>query len=127
MSAIPEAAEHLDAEWLNAVLPERFATVHAVRTRDIGFGEGFVGQVYRLYLNEGEPDASTLIAKLASADPGTRELVGQIGGFDAEIRFYEELAPLAPIATPACYYTAMDHDTHACVLLLEDLPGRTVD
>src|SRR5262245_46331979 len=65
---------------------------------------------------------ASLVAKFPSASATNREFGTQYHFYDSEIYFYREIAPLAPIRIPRCYYTGMDEATGSYLLLLEDLP-----
>jgi hypothetical protein len=90
----------------------------------IGQGRGFAGQIARVALRY-EPAAAnapaTLIAKFASDDARTREMMGSLDGYAREVRFYRELAPELGLGTPRCYFAHYDPAAHDCCLLLEDL------
>src|SRR5262249_410011 len=112
---LPGRLIDLTAEWVtaslraNGVLGEERVT--AARDEGIGVGEGYMGQIARLQLSlDRVPSAAprTLIAKLPTLDPVARAAGEVIGGFEREVRFYRELAPLVPLRVPRCYVAAMD-------------------
>jgi thiamine kinase-like enzyme len=47
--------------------------------------------------------------------------VHSMGFYEREVRFYQELAAKSPVRTPRCYFSAVDLDNGASLLLLEDL------
>jgi hypothetical protein len=111
--AIPETSEEITAEWLTAVLRSRGvldqASVRKVRHEVLGVGEGFIGQIIRLHLDTDPPEGPRkLIAKIPTGLGQNRALAEMMGGYEREIRFYEELADDVDLPTPRCYYTAMD-------------------
>ncbi len=133
---MPARPSELSAEWLSACL--RRAGVLGAGDRVAGFelerigqGRGFAGQIARVALRY-EPASvnapATLIAKFATDDPSTQEMLRALGGYAREVRFYRELAPEIGLGTPRCYFAHDDPAARACCLLLEDLtPAKSVD
>jgi len=129
MTAIPQTPEEIDARWLTETLragghvaPD--TAVAAVDAERIAEGAGFVGLLARLRLEYARDDPGapkTLIAKLPSAEPGSRALATMFGLYEREVRFYAELAPHIELRTAACYHSAMDVAAGEYLLLLEDL------
>lgn len=129
---LPVSPEGLTPEWLTAALREGGALptgeVTAVEHAIIGTGIGFIGTVTRLMLTcSGAPAEApaTLIAKLPSADPGSRMVGVAFGMYEREVRFYETLAPDCGVPAPKPYFAAYDATVGQAVLLLEDLQGGT--
>ena len=120
---VVDDAAGLSPEWLTAALR---AGGHDVTVREVAataIGTGKMGANYRLALRGDGPLPATLVAKLAAGSPAARKRVGI--GYQAEVRFYQELAPLMPAANvPACWYAAITDDDTAFVLLLDDLAPR---
>ncbi len=113
MTTTVAGIDDVDATWLSEVLGKRVDAVTATRV-----GTGQMGECYRLALT-GRDLPGSLIAKLGSADPASRALVG--GAYRGEVRFYADVAPTVAIRVPACHYAAYDEETAQVVLLLEDL------
>ncbi|WP_211357142.1 phosphotransferase family protein [Nocardioides rubriscoriae] len=105
--------DDLDAAWLSEALGASVDTVTATRV-----GTGQMGECHRLTLT-GDGVPPSVLAKLGSADPAARALVG--GAYRGEVRFYEEIAPTVAIRVPACHHAAYDEASAQVVLLLEDL------
>jgi hypothetical protein len=125
---LPVSPEGLTPEWLTAALRESGALIEgevtAVERSVIGTGIGFIGIVTRLELTySGAPDEAphTLIAKLPSADPGSRMVGVAFGLYEREVRFYETLATSCGMPAPKPYFAAYDPTAGQAVLLLEDL------
>ena len=125
---IPDAPEALTARWLTAALRaggaiER-ASVVSADVALIAVDRGIGGQVARVRLQYDREEAgapATLIAKLPSAIELTRGGGRFLRLPEREVRFYAELRDAVPLASPQCYYAAVDVDGDAFVLLLEDL------
>lgn len=90
------------------------------------FGTGQFGLVVRAVL-EYRPDAPgaphSVIVKLPSEDPGSRGLAVAIGAYEAEVRFYQEVAPRSSIEVPTLYWGGFEQGTGRVSLVLEDLSG----
>ena len=99
--------QHVDLEW-------------------IGVGSGFSGRIARLRL-EWDQDAAaaprSLIAKFPSDDPTVRQFMRPL--FASEVEFYRQVAPVAGVAAPHCYYATPDSERTDGLLLLEDLARCT--
>jgi hypothetical protein len=118
-TALPTTVHDITPAFLSSVLGRPVATV---KVEQIAVGEGFVGQLARLTLD----DDSTLIAKLPTADPGGQFIGQLLRLWEREHRFYTEVAPQLSIRTARCYASLVDGDHY--VLLLEDLaPARAGD
>ncbi|MEO6398110.1 MAG: oxidoreductase family protein [Tepidiformaceae bacterium] len=124
---IPADVDAITPEWLTQVLragghlPE--GAVTAVNASVIGAGVGFIGTVARLNLKyDGSPaDApSTLIAKVPSADPGSRSIGMMYGFYEREVRFYQQMGQEAGIPVPKSYH-AESHAGGSAIILLEEL------
>ena len=104
---IPETPEALTPEWLNDVLApaERISDVHQ---EVLGEGEGFVGDILRLSLNDASGHVSSLIAKLPKLE---NRAVGELlGAYEREIMFYQTLGQRLPVRSPALFYADFDRD-----------------
>ena len=127
---IPDALSDLTPQWMTAALRAGgvigevsvTACVAVVIAADRGIG----GRVARVTLTYDRPHASapaTLVAKLPSVIPLTRGGGRYMRLPERELRFYRELRDGVPLASPRCYYAAVDTAGDAFVLLLEDLRG----
>ena len=94
------------------------SAVHA----PIGEDVGLLSKVVRTELRYAEPtghEPASLIVKIEPAAGPFRESAEKANVFIREIRFYEEIAPKAPIRVPRFYYG--DVGEKGGVLILEDL------
>jgi hypothetical protein len=128
MLAIPKQPEDLTAEWLSEALGVK---VVAVAAEPIAAGVGFLGKLARLtprYAGAAAGAPRSLIAKLPTLDPGTRQLARLFRFYEREVRFYQELAEQVALRVPRAYHAAADAASGDFVLLLEDLaPARIGD
>ena len=123
---IPADVGDITPEWLTICLQRggfvKRARVTSIDVRPVGF-KGMTGQISQLVItyDQNEPGPpSTVVAKFSAADPGVRAIVHSMGYYEREGRFYQELAAKSPVRTPRCYFCAVDLDSGASLLLLED-------
>lgn len=117
MDRIPLSLAEVDARFLTDALREvgilQHQEVTELRTRVIGEGAGFMGEVVDLDLtlsHECDGVPTSMILKIPIATRNRR--IGQtLGVYEREIRFYRDLQPLLPIRTPGHIYSAMDVTT----------------
>jgi hypothetical protein len=96
-----------------------------VNSAIIGTGQlGFVAHTSLSY--DGGSGPSSLITKLPSTDPRSRGMGAATGVYEAEVRFYRDIAPTSKARVPALYAAALDAATGRFTLLLEDL-SSTMD
>ena len=134
---IPESPAALTAEWLTAALRERGvitdASVQSFEMKPVNEGgtTGLLGEHARLRLIYDKPETGApqqMYAKFSLSDPELRALAHKWGYYETEVRFYDQIAAQSELRTPRCYYSALNNETGACVLLLEDLaPARNID
>lgn len=128
-AVLADTPADLTPEWFTAALREGgvLPAGASVATVDAGlFGTGQFGLVARAELTyDGEaPGApASVIVKLPSADAGSKQLGIAIGAYEAEVRFYQELAPRSTIAVPRPHWTSFEPGTGRVTLVLDDLTG----
>jgi aminoglycoside/choline kinase family phosphotransferase len=125
-----DSTDELTPEWLtatlraNAVINEH-AAVATAHSAVIGTGQlGFVARTMLTYSAGTGP--SSVIAKLPSTDPGSRAMGAAMGVYEAEVRFYRDIAPSIRARVPALYAAGLDRASGRFTLLLEDL-SSTMD
>ncbi|MEU1980695.1 phosphotransferase [Nocardia sp. NPDC019395] len=122
--AVIAGPDDLTAEWLTATLG---TTVLGFRSERIGTGQ--VSDCYRVTVDRapGSTGPRSVILKVASADPTSRQTGSAMGLYESEVRFYRELVPhLRGGPIPACYHAAIDTDSGAFDLVLEDAAPAVV-
>jgi hypothetical protein len=91
------------------------------------FGTGQFGLVARAelgYAGDAPSAPASMIVKLPSEDPGSRGLGIAIGAYEAEVRFYQEIAPRSSITVPTLHWGGFEPGTGRVTLVLEDLSDR---
>ena len=129
---IPVHPDDLTTAWLTRTLRNkgalRRAQVKGVRTELLGNKKGLTGQLARIHLEYDiveEAAPRTLVAKFSAPHPQTRTLIHAMGFYEREVGFYQDLADHSPLRTPRCYFSAVNGEEGASLLLLEDLaPAR---
>lgn len=123
--SIPDKVDDISAEWLTAALQGGGAIdcrIAKAEFERIGEGRGNLSSIVSCRLHYDAPSGGeppVVIVKIEPEGERFRESVEFSHGFEREIRFYREVAPLAPIRLPKFYYGA--YDAHRAVIILEDL------
>jgi Phosphotransferase enzyme family len=126
-AVLADTAADLTPEWFTVVLREGGALGPdaAVEKVDAGlYGTGQFGLVARAdlsYVGPADSAPQSVIVKLPSEDPGSRRLGVGIGAYEAEVRFYQEIAPRSSIAVPRLHWGSFEPGTGRVTLVLEDL------
>lgn len=127
------AEDLLTPEWLADALQ---LPVVGADMKSVGTGQ--IGDCERVRLTYSEPcdGPETVVAKIPSQDPTSRNAGVALGTYRKESKFYMELRDKVTIAAPHCHYVDFDEATCEFVLLLADaapaeqgdqLTGCTVD
>ena len=126
-AVLADSTADLTPAWFTAALREGSAIGPdtEVAGADVQlFGTGQFGLVARAELQYDHGTASgpaSVIVKLPSQDPGSRGLGIAIGAYEAEVRFYQEIAPRSCIDVPRSHWASFEPGTGRVTLLLEDL------
>lgn len=113
MTQVPSTIDEVTAPWLAECLG---APVMHARAERIAEDTGFSANLYRVHLTGAGP--ASVIVKLP-AESLARGGMEMLGGYQREITFYSDIAPVAPIATPHCHAARISGQDF--VLVLEDL------
>jgi len=127
LSEIPLSIDDVSNEWLGEALG---ATVTQQDRHQIGQGIGLMGDIYRVKVEYGEIEASALpasvVVKLPSSFEENREQGVALGMFEAEVRFYNELAPRGTAGLPRVFHANVEAGTANFVIVMEDLTNMTM-
>lgn len=129
LPAIPAHLGEVTPRWLTDVL--RFdgslddgGAVVAIHPRRIGEGVGIMGELHQVALTyEGPPgDApASVVVKMPSPFEENRAQGVNLGMYEAEVRFYRELAPRTPAGLPTVHLSEIVSGTADFVIVMEDL------
>ncbi|MFI5717311.1 phosphotransferase [Nocardia sp. NPDC051750] len=122
--AVIASPADLTGEWLTTTLG---AAVLGFRYERIGTSQ--VSDCYRVVVDyaAGATGPRSVILKVASGDPTSRQTGSAMGLYESEVRFYRELVPhLGGGPIPACYHAAIDPGSGAFDLVLEDAAPAVV-
>ena len=126
---IADTVADLTPGWFTATLREggtiaESDTVTSAEAEPVGTGQVGLVALARLTYEGPTTDApSTLIVKLPSPDAGSRGMATAMGLYEAEVRFYEEVAPRLGAAIPRMHWGRVDASAGRFSLVLDDLTG----
>lgn len=128
---VVRTVDDLTPDWLAGVLSDagRLDSSKVVALESEAIGTGQMSRVLRLtptYSADTASPPASLIAKIASEDATARGAGHAMGFYEAEVRFYREIAPQVTAATPPCIGAAIDATDGAFTVLLEDQPELVV-
>jgi hypothetical protein len=131
MTDIVDTIEGLTAKWFTEALRDGGTigpSISVVSADCTQIGTGQLGSVVRARLEYDMPAGpSSLIVKLPSLDPGSRQLGAAMGVYEAEVRFYQEIIPLVSVEVPHMHWGAVQPETGRFTLVIDDLsPGCAV-
>jgi hypothetical protein len=126
-ATIADTVADLTPSWFTAALTESGTiaagdAVASVDAEPIGTGQVGLVALARLDYDDSAADGpSTLVVKLPSPDAGSRGMAAAMGLYEAEVRFYEEIAPRLGPAIPRMHWGAVDAPAGRFTLVLDDL------
>lgn len=119
-SRLIRTADQVSPAWLTEVLGT--GPIDAVDLAPIGTGQ--MSLTYRARLRHTDPeraDPPTVVIKLAADDETSRSTGIALGIYEAEVRFYQELAPRIAGPLAGCYLAEFDQTAGWFTLVLEDV------
>jgi hypothetical protein len=117
MAAIPANIGEVTSGWLSEVMG---LPVTGCRSEQFGVGIGVSSALYRVHL-EGDGVPPTVVVKMPALDPAAVFTSTVLRMYLREAHFFRDLAASSPIRVPGCFHTAVDEETSAFVLVLEDM------
>jgi hypothetical protein len=117
---IPANINQVDTRWLGKVLN---AGVTSLNVTQIGQGVGIMGDIYRVALTyeDGATGPASVVVKLPSSFEENRAQGVALGMFEAEVRFYNELADQVSSGLPAIYRAEITPGSAEFVIVMQDL------
>ena len=104
--------QQIDTDFLSKTLG---GLVESFQVESIGFGEGYMSDLYRITL-QGTGLPASVILKRPSGDPERLELATRFNSYGREQHFYRELSEHSAIRSPRCYFNA----DYEFLIFLED-------
>lgn len=119
----PLGIADLTPDWLTGTLRRASGEAVVVAAEATPIGTGSVADCVRLELIWDRPTEApvSLVAKVPSSSPASRDAAAAMRTYELEAAFYGELADSLSVCRPACFATAYDSGTEGYVVLLEDL------
>ena len=122
---IPKTINDITSDWLSAAVG---AEVAAYQPTQIGQGVGIMGDIFRVDLKyaSGDLGPASVVVKLPSSFEENRSQGVALGMFEAEVRFYNELAREVKVGLPTIYRADIESGTADFVIVMEDLGRLTM-
>lgn len=127
MPDVVDTIDELTIDWFTTVLRsgKTIGRDTTVATADCRlFGTGQVARVVKAelgYTGDASGAPASVIVKIPAEDPASRQLGTVSGAYEAEVRFYESIAPRTEVSVPTVYWSGMEPGTGRFTLVLEDL------
>ena len=116
---IPESIDHVTTEWLSEVIQ---IEIKGLKHTQIGQGIGIMGDIFRVELDHEDLEIpKSVVIKLPSSSKENRAQGVALGMFEAEIKFYNELAQQVPVGLPHVHHAEIESGTYKFVIVMEDL------
>lgn len=115
---IPKDASEISAGWLGEVLG---IGIEQITLTQIGQGVGIMGDIYRAQFGGPDGQPASVVVKLPSSFEENRSQGVALGMFEAEVRFYNELAGDISVGLPQVHHAEIDSGTADFVIVMEDL------
>lgn len=122
-TALPLRVEEITPEWLSAALsvPGREVAIRDASTTNVVWGTATKVLLEVDYASGGEGLPSRLCVKGGFVP----ELLPFMApGYQAEARFYRDVAPILGKDLPACHFTGVDDDSGQGIVILDDLASQ---
>lgn len=126
---VPTTIDDLDPDWLTEALRGSElagdAAVTEFECEQIGIGLGVLALLHRLTLVYEPAGAGpeTLVVKIGSTHPPTREVVAGYRFYEREVAFYRDVADRVSLTTPVCAHAAFNPAGGDFVIVMEDVGG----
>ena len=124
--SIPLTIEDVTNDWLSEVIGHEVAHFQCTQ---IGQGVGVLGDIFRVRISyaSGLPDGPpSVVVKLPSSFPENRAQGVALGMFEAEVRFYNELASQVSVGLPQVMFADIKSGTAEFVVVMQDLSALSM-
>jgi len=121
---IPKDISEVTPQWMSEVLEQ---SVNTLEYTQIGQGVGIMGDIYRVTIDTNSDSVfPSVVVKLPSSAEENRAQGIALGMFEAEVRFYKELAGRVQVGLPQVYAAEIVAGTADFVIVMEDLSELTL-
>ena len=120
---IPENIQAVTPEWMSEVLGVQ---VGISSVEQIGQGVGIMGDIFRAHLTSEVNAPASVVVKLPSSFEENRSQGVALGMFEAEVKFYNELADQVTVGLPEVYHADIQSGSADFVIVMEDLSDLTL-
>jgi len=126
---IPKTRNDITVDYLNSVLKETLLKDNKIISIKDGekIPPQFKSTVNRIIPTYEHEDASlpkSLIIKIATSNPGIKNLLKHVQGYYKEAEFYKVLEKVPELKTPKVYYSAVNNKKTEFIIIMEDLELR---
>ncbi|MFV0533850.1 MAG: phosphotransferase [Cumulibacter sp.] len=117
----------VDPSWMRAALVQAGVATADAQLDEVRFeefiGTGQLGRSARFTLDWARPNGepTSVVAKIPGVHPELTAVLFDTGMYDAEIAFYNDVAPYVDVARPTCFHASSDRESLNFVILMEDL------
>lgn len=126
---IPSGITGVTPTWLTSVLRESGALgpdgkAVILQPVQIGQGVGIMGEIHRvalMYEGDAGDAPESVVVKLPSTFAENREQGVNLGMYEAEVRFYDELAERTAAGLPTIHMSKIESGTAEFAIVMEDL------
>lgn len=118
---IPLSIDDVSAQWLGEVLRRPVRNLHPTQ---IGQGVGIMGDIFRVavdYESAEQAGPASVVVKLPSSFEENRAQGVALGMFEAEVKFFRELADQVSVGLPEVMFAEINSGTAEFVIVMEDL------
>lgn len=122
---IPKTINEVTADWLSEAVAGDVADFQLTQ---IGQGVGIMGDIFKVALTyaPGAAGPDSVVVKLPSSFEENRSQGVALGMFEAEVRFYNELAAQVKVGLPKVHLAEIESGTADFVIVMEDLSHLTM-
>ncbi len=123
---IPLSIDDVSTQWLGEVLRCPVRNLHPTQ---IGQGVGIMGDIFRVavdYESAEEAGPASVVVKLPSSFEENRAQGVALGMFEAEVKFFRELADQVSVGLPEVMFAEINAGTAEFVIVMEDLSDLTM-
>lgn len=120
---IPKNISEVSTGWLSEVLN---TPIDSMAVSQIGQGVGLMGDIYKVQLQGADGGPASVVVKLPSSFEENRAQGVSLGMFEAEVRFYSDLAGACPVGLPEIYHAEIKSGEADFVIVMEDLSDMSM-